>query len=149
MSLTEGHQRYLYAAVCDSSLPIGFGKDSKRAKYCKLKIYENFKNYLLLKVVLTHLVHGASQGEVPVLAVHVVRAGAGVITEPDAVVLDDASVLLRQLLSQIQKHKRTAFVLSTPFLAWRLKCRVEQQAPVNSHRRRRAEIGCRKANFYS
>lgn len=47
---------------------------------------------------LTHLVHGACQGEVPVLAVHVVRAGARVVTEPDAVVLDNASVLLRQLL---------------------------------------------------
>lgn len=48
--------------------------------------------------VLTHLVHGAGQGEVPVLAVHVVRAGARVVPEPDAVVLHDAGVLLRQLV---------------------------------------------------
>lgn len=48
--------------------------------------------------ILTHLVHGAGQGNVPVLAVHVVRAGARVVTEPDAVVLDDASVLLRELV---------------------------------------------------
>lgn len=47
---------------------------------------------------LTHLVHGAGEREVPVLAVHVVRAGTGVVTEPDAVVVDDAGVLLRQLV---------------------------------------------------
>lgn len=55
---------------------------------------------------LTHLVHGAGQGEVPVLAVHVVRAGAGVVAEPDAVVLDDASVLLRQLFRKQGANNR-------------------------------------------
>lgn len=48
-------------------------------------------------LLLTHLVHGAGKGEVPVLAVHVVRAGARVVPEPDAVVLDDTGVLLLDL----------------------------------------------------
>ena len=50
---------------------------------------------------LTHLVHGTGQGKVPVLAVHVVRAGAGVVAKPDAVVLDDAGVLLRDLVFRV------------------------------------------------
>ena len=47
--------------------------------------------------LVVQLGDGASEGQVAELAVHVVRAGAGVITEPDAVVLDDAGVLLGDL----------------------------------------------------
>lgn len=44
------------------------------------------------------LVHGAREGQVTVLAVHVMRAGTGVVLEPDGVVLDDAAVALHQLV---------------------------------------------------
>lgn len=46
---------------------------------------------------LTHLVDGTSKGKIPVLAVHIVRARAGVVAEPDTVVLDNARVPLPQL----------------------------------------------------
>lgn len=48
---------------------------------------------------LTHLVDSTRQCQIPVFAVHVVRSRARVVSEPDAVVLDDAGVLLRQLES--------------------------------------------------
>lgn len=46
---------------------------------------------------LTELVDGARERQVAVLAVHVVRAGARVVLEPDGVVLHDARVPLHQL----------------------------------------------------
>jgi len=46
---------------------------------------------------LTHLIDGASQGQIPVLAVHIVGTGARVVLDPDAVVLDDVTVLLGDL----------------------------------------------------
>lgn len=67
---------------------------------------ENYTPHVSEGCALTHLVHSARQGEVPVLAVHVVRAGTGVVTEPDAVVLDDAGVLLRQLLIFLSYHMK-------------------------------------------
>ena len=47
--------------------------------------------------LVVQLGDGTGEGEVTELAVHVVGAGAGVVTEPDAVVLDDARVLLGDL----------------------------------------------------
>ena len=47
--------------------------------------------------LVVQLGDGTGEGEVTELAVHVVGAGAGVVTEPDAVVLDDAGVLLGDL----------------------------------------------------
>lgn len=47
--------------------------------------------------LVVELGDGAGEGEVTELAVHVVGAGAGVVTEPDAVVLDGAGVLLDDL----------------------------------------------------
>jgi len=44
-----------------------------------------------------HLIDGASQGQIPVLAVHIVGTGARVVLDPDAVVLDDVTVLLGDL----------------------------------------------------
>lgn len=43
------------------------------------------------------LLDGAAERDVAVLLVHVVGAAARVVADPDAVVLDDAAVLLRQL----------------------------------------------------
>lgn len=51
--------------------------------------------------VLTHLINRAGEGEVPVLAVHVVRARARVVSEPDPVVLDDPRVPLPQLGNEV------------------------------------------------
>jgi len=45
------------------------------------------------------LVHGAREGQVTVLAVHIMRAGAGVVLDPDGVVLDDAGVAFHQLVN--------------------------------------------------
>lgn len=53
--------------------------------------------YINICVILTHLVNSAGQGEVPVLAVHIMRAGARVVAKPDAIVLDDTRVLFCQL----------------------------------------------------
>lgn len=47
--------------------------------------------------LVVELGDGAGELEVAVLAVHVVGAGAGVVAEPDAVVLDGAGVLLGEL----------------------------------------------------
>ena len=47
--------------------------------------------------VVVHPVNGARQRRVTVLAVHVVRAAAGVVLDPDSKVLDIAIVLLRDL----------------------------------------------------
>lgn len=44
------------------------------------------------------LVNGASESQVTILAVHVVGAGAGVIFEPDGVILDDAGVAFNKLV---------------------------------------------------
>lgn len=63
--------------------------------------------------LLTHLINGTGQGKVPVLAVHVVRAGARVVTEPDAVILDHAGVLLRQLFCFVVPTKNNMTRAST------------------------------------
>mmetsp|Transcript_18273 Transcript_18273/g.52263 ORF Transcript_18273/g.52263 Transcript_18273/m.52263 type:complete len:207 (-) Transcript_18273:40-660(-) len=47
--------------------------------------------------LVVELGDGPGEGEVAELTVHVVGAGAGVVTEPDAVVLDGAGVLLGDL----------------------------------------------------
>lgn len=44
------------------------------------------------------LVDGARESQITILAVHVMRAGAGVVFEPDGVILDDAGVAFNQLV---------------------------------------------------
>ena len=49
--------------------------------------------------ILTHLGNSASEGGVSVFLVHVDCFGSGQVSEDDAVVLDDAGVLLVDLLN--------------------------------------------------
>ena len=44
-----------------------------------------------------HLVHSAVEGQITVLFEHIVRAGAGVVTKPDTVHLQDVRVLFGDL----------------------------------------------------
>ena len=44
--------------------------------------------------LIVQLRHGAGEFQITVFAVHVVRAGSGVVAEPDSIVLDNARILL-------------------------------------------------------
>jgi len=47
--------------------------------------------------VLIHCLHGGASGHLAVLFIHVVRAGARVVADPDTEVLDFLRLLLRNL----------------------------------------------------
>ena len=52
--------------------------------------------------VLVHCLHGGASGHLAVLFVHVVRARAGVVANPDTEVLDFLWLLLRDLKHMYQ-----------------------------------------------
>ncbi len=50
--------------------------------------------------LLVHVLHGGVEGQLAVLLVHVVNAGAGLIAQPDAEVLDRGRLLLEDLAAR-------------------------------------------------
>jgi hypothetical protein len=61
-----------------------------------LNIY--IHTYIESTTLLTHVLHSVSQASSAVFAVHVVGATAGVVTDPDAKVLDGTSLLFENFV---------------------------------------------------
>lgn len=71
--------------------------------------------------ILVHALDSVGAGHVAVLAVHVVGAGTGVVTDPDAEVLDLHRALLVDLASfAIRQQNPSNTILSFPVLGLRL-----------------------------